>query len=283
MNKICLKSYAKINLCLDVVNKRADGYHNLRTIMQSLDLSDVLEIKKNHNIHIECNHPSVPLDESNLAYKAAKAIFQRANISQGGASINIVKNIPVAAGLAGGSSNAAAVLHGINLIYNLNFTVAQLIDVGRSIGADVPYCLVGGTVLAAGIGDKLTILSPLEECRIVLVKPNQEVSTKKVYEKVNLNYLSQKPDIERAIMAIENNDLSGLVKSMGNVLEPITSKMVKEVSEIKNRMLEMGADGAHMCGSGPTVFAICSTKEKAESIFKFYKDVYSEVYLCKTI
>ncbi|KUO50718.1 MAG: hypothetical protein APF76_15585 [Desulfitibacter sp. BRH_c19] len=282
MNKVDLKSYAKINLCLDIVNKRLDGYHNLRSIMQTLDLCDELEIEKSQNIHIECNHPAVPLNESNLAYKAAKAIFQRAGFN-GGARIKIRKNIPVAAGLAGGSSNAAAVLHGINILYNLNFTVAQLIHIAKGIGADVPYCLVGGTVLATGIGEKLNIISPINEYSIILVKPNIGVSTKQVYAKVDLNNLGSRPDIEKAIVAIEDNDLQGLLRSMGNVLEPITCSMIKEVPEIKNKMLEIGADGAHMCGSGPTVFAICSSKDKAEDICKYFKNVYSEVYLCKTI
>ncbi len=282
MNKINLKSYAKINLCLDIINKRDDGYHNLKTIMQSLDLSDDLEIEKSQHIHIECNHPEVPLNDSNLVYKAAKAIFQAAGIT-GGARIKITKNIPVAAGLAGGSSNAATVLHGINIIFNLNFTVAQLISIGKNLGADVPYCLVGGTVLATGIGEKLSFINPLKEFNVVLVKPIVGVSTKQVYAEVDLSNLKSRPNIEKAIISIESNDLQGLVGSMGNVLEPITSLMVKDVLQIKNKMLELGADGAQMCGSGPTVFAICSSKDKANNIFKYFSNVYSQVYLCKTI
>lgn len=285
MDKINLKAYAKINLCLDIVNKRADGYHNLRTIMQSVDLFDQIEIqvcKSTHSIHIESDHPELPLDERNLAYKAAKAIFEKAGI-QGGARIRITKNIPLAAGLAGGSSNAAAVLHGLNILYGLNLTVAQLVHIGKSLGADVPFCVVGGTVLAAGIGDRLSFLQPIQEYNILLVKPKVGVSTKDVYSRVDIKNLTSRPDIEKAVQSIENNDLPGLTSSMGNVLEPITSSMVKEVLEIKNKMLTMGADGALMCGSGPTVFAICSSNNKAESMLKYFRNVYEQVYLCKTI
>ena len=282
MNKIKLKSYAKINLCLDIVNKRPDGYHNLRTIMQSLDLFDQIEIQTSKDIQIESDHPDVPLNETNLAYKAAKAIFEKVGIKEG-AKIRIAKNIPIAAGLAGGSSNAAAVLHGLNILYGLNLKISQLVYIGKSLGADVPFCVVGGTVLATGIGDRLNILPPIKEYNVLLVKPNVGVSTKDVYSKVNIQDLSSRPDIEKAVKSIENHDLPGLTSSMGNVLEPITSLMVKEVLEIKNMMLTMGADGAIMCGSGPTVFAICSCNCKAKSIFKYFKNVYEQVYLCKTM
>ena len=282
VNEIKLKSYAKINLCLDIVNKRPDGYHNLRTIMQSLDLFDQIDIQTSKDIQIESDYPGLPLDESNLAYKAAKAVFERVGIKEG-AKIKITKNIPVAAGLAGGSSNAAAVLHGLNILYGLNLTIAQLIHIGKSLGADVPFCVVGGTVLATGIGDRLNILPPIKEYNILLVKPNVEVSTKDVYSKVNIQSLTSRPDIEKAVKSIENHDLPGLISSMGNVLEPITSQMVKEILEIKNMMLAMGAESALMCGSGPTVFAICSCNHKAEGMLKYFKNVYEQVYLCKTI
>jgi len=282
VNIINFKSYAKINLCLDIVNKRADGYHNLRTIMQSVDLFDQVEIEISRCIHIESDHPELPLDERNIAYKAAKAIFERAGI-KGGARIRIAKNIPIAAGLAGGSSNAAAVLHGLNILYGLNLTIAQLVHIGKGLGADVPFCVVGGTVLAAGIGDRLSILQPMKEYSILLVKPDVGVSTKDVYNRVNVENLRSRPDIEKAVQSIESGDFAGLVSSMGNVLEPITSSMVKEVLEIKNKMLAMGADGALMCGSGPTVFAICSCSHKTQSMLKYFKKVYTQVYLCKTI
>jgi len=282
VNEIKLKSYAKINLCLDIVNKREDGYHNIRTIMQSLDLFDQIEIQTSNKLEIESDHPGLPLDERNLAYKAAKAIFEKVGIKEG-AKIRITKNIPIAAGLAGGSSNAAAVLHGINILYGLNLTVAQLVHIGKSLGADVPFCVVGGTVLATGIGDSLNILPPIKEYNILLVKPDVGVSTKEVYSGVDIQDLSSRPDIEKAVKSIENHDLSGLVGSMGNVLEPVTSRMVKEVLEIKNTMLAMGADGALMCGSGPTVFAVYSCDHKAESMLKYFKNVYEQVYLCKTI
>ena len=282
MNEIKLKSYAKINLCLDIVNKRDDGYHNIRTIMQSLDLFDQIEIQTSKKLEIESDHPGLPLDERNLAYKAAKAIFEKVGIKEG-AKIRITKNIPIAAGLAGGSSNAAAVLHGINILYGLNLTVAQLVHIGKNLGADVPFCVVGGTVLATGIGDRLNILPPIKEYNILLVKPDVGVSTKEVYDGVNIQTLSSRPDIEKAVKSIESHDLPGLVGSMGNVLEPITSRMVKEVLEIKNTMLANGADSALMCGSGPTVFAIYSCNYKAENMLKYFKNVYEQVYLCKTI
>jgi len=283
VNEIKLKSYAKINLCLDIVNRREDGYHNLRTIMQSLDLFDQIEIKKiGTEIKIESDHPELPLDERNLAYKAAKAIFESAGI-KGGAQIRITKNIPIAAGLAGGSSNAASVLHGLNILYGLDLTMSQLVYVGKSLGADIPFCLVGGTVLATGIGDRLNILPPIKKYNILLVKPNVGVSTKDVYNSVDIQNLSSRPNIEKAVKSIEDHDLPGLISSMGNVLEPITSLMVKDILEIKNMMLTMGADGALMCGSGPTVFGICSCSHKAESMLKYFKNVYEQVYLCKTI
>ena len=282
MNEIKLKSYAKINLCLDIVGKRSDGYHNLRTIMQSLDLSDQIEIQISKSIQIESDNPELPLDERNLAYKAAQAIFEKVGI-EGGAKIRIAKNIPIAAGLAGGSSNAAAVLHGLNILYDLNLTVAQLIQIAKGLGADVPFCVVGGTVLATGIGDRLNILSPIQKYNILLVKPNVGVCTKETYSKVNIHNLSSRPNIEKAVIAIENHDLQGLTESMGNVLEPITSQTVKEVLEIKNRMITMGADGALMCGSGPTVFAISSCNHKIKGMLKYFENIYEQVYLCKTI
>lgn len=280
--KTKLKTFAKINLCLDIIGKREDGYHNLSTIMQMINLFDEIELTKKDEITVKCEHPSVPEDESNLAYKAAKVILTRAKINCG-VEINIMKNIPVAAGLAGGSTNAAGVLLGLNYLYNLNFTIHELIEMAKTLGADVPFCLIGGTVLATGIGDRLKLLPPLKKTNIILVNPAVEVSTKDIYSKVNINKLSNKPDIDRALIAIEQGDIRKLIKSMGNVLEPITEKLVPEVADIKKELLKSGADNALLCGSGPSVFAICIDSNKAKDIYNKYKNVYSNVFLCNTI
>lgn len=282
MIKLKIKTFAKINLCLDIVGKREDGYHNLETIMQSIDLYDEIELSKDKEISIDCNHSLVPTDRNNIAYRAAQKILLEAGINDG-VKINIKKNIPVAAGLAGGSTNAAGVLIGLNYLYNLNYTIFELINMGKTLGADVPFCIVGGTVLAEGIGDRIKLLPPLKKNYIVLVNPGAEISTKEVYKAVKIEELSNRPNIKKALNAIEKEDIQLLYKSMGNVLQPITEKMLPVVADIRTGMLRLGADAALMCGSGPTVFAICAGSKTANNIYNYYKDVYSNVYLCKTI
>ncbi|MEW6623739.1 MAG: 4-(cytidine 5'-diphospho)-2-C-methyl-D-erythritol kinase [Bacillota bacterium] len=281
MNNIKIKTYAKINLCLDIISKRPDGYHDLKTIMQSLDLCDQVELAKDSGITVACDHPQVPEGPENIAYKAAELLFRTAGLSLG-ARIHIRKKIPFEAGLAGGSSNAAGVLLGLNYLYELNFTLHQLVSLAKKLGADVPFCLVGGTVLATGIGERLNLLPPLQTCDIVLVKPAKGISTKAVYERVDLQSLSNRPDVDKAVQAIEYKDLNLLSKSMGNVLEPVTCSLLQEVAEIKEKMLMYGAAAAQMCGSGPTVFAICSDQDQAQYIYKQFRNDYSEVFLCKT-
>ena len=281
MQHIKLKTYAKTNLCLDIVGKRSDGYHDLETIMQSLELADELKFCKAPKMSISCNHPSIPVDEGNLAYQAAKRLLSYAGIKSG-VRILIDKRIPVAAGLGGGSTNAAGTLLAVNFLYELNLTIHQLISVGKELGADVPFCLVGGTVLATGIGERLRFLSPLKKAYLVLVKPELSISTKSVYAKVDLNNLQDRPDIKRATKGIEMGDLSILADSMGNALEPITSLEHPVVKEIKSAMLSLGAAAAQMCGSGPTVFAFCYSMEQAIPIYNHFKGIYQEVFLCET-
>ncbi len=282
MQNIKIKTHAKINLCLDIVDRRPDGYHNLKTIMQSLDLYDELSISKSAEISVKCEQRLVPQDSDNLAYKAAKAIFQAAGATAVGAEININKQIPVAAGLGGGSANAAGTLLGLNFLYGFNFSIHQLVEMSKNIGADVPYCVIGGTVLATGIGEKLELLPPLGKLYIVLVKPDVSINTGEVYQKVKLDSLANRPRVEQAVKAIGEEDFFSLFNSMGNVLEPITSVMVPEVVEIKRKMLYLGANVAQMCGSGPTVFAACINKDKADNIYRQFKKDFSQVFLCQT-
>lgn len=268
MDGINLKALAKINLSLDVVRKREDGYHEVRMIMQTINLYDKLEIKKSDEkgIHVTTNISFLPTNENNLVYKAAKLLMEEFGIEEG-VSIHLYKYIPVAAGMAGGSSDAAAVLHGMNKLFNLKLSKRELMERGVKLGADVPYCIMRGTALAEGIGEKLTKLPPAPECFVVIAKPGISVSTKFVYENLHANELTYHPDIDGMIEEIKKGSLEGIARKMGNVLETVTIKEYPVIEKIKNTMKENGAVNAMMSGSGPTVFGLFQTEEEAKKAY----------------
>lgn len=257
MEKLELKALGKINLGLDVLGKRENGYHDVRMVMQTLYLYDnVTLIKKQEpGIEIESNLFFLPKDENNIAWKAAQLLIDEFEIPYG-VKIVLDKHIPVAAGMAGGSSNAAAVLYGMNRMFKLGLSVEELMERGVKLGADVPYCIMRGTVLAEGIGEKLTPLHPMPKCHILIAKPPISVSTKLVYEKLDSRTIEEHPDIDGIMEGLENRDLRQIAATMGNVLEKVTIEEYPVIADIKKCMLDAGALGAMMSGSGPTVFGI---------------------------
>lgn len=269
-----LKAYGKINLGLDVVRKREDGYHEVRMIMQTVNLYDKIVMEKNGTgeIRTETNLPYVPDGEGNLAYRAAKLLADEFGIAEG-VTVKIKKCIPVAAGMAGGSTDAAAVMVGMNRLFSLGLSRKELMERGVKLGADVPYCIMRGTALSEGIGEILTELPPAPQCCLVLAKPQVSVSTKAVYGKLRANELTpeQHPDIDGMTEAIKNGDLDGVIARLGNVLETVTVPDHPEIGIIKNIMMECGAEGALMSGSGPTVFAIYKEEEKAKKACEVLK------------
>ena len=264
MKEIEIDAYAKVNLSLDVLYRREDGYHEINTIMQQINLKDTLVISDlKEGIVIECSHPEVPLDSSNLVYKAWMGLKEKFSIHKG-AHIVINKNIPVAAGLAGGSTDAAATLKGLNELWGLNLTEEELMDIGVTIGADVPFCIMGGTALAQGIGEKLTRLSSFSRKLVLVANPGIPVSSAHVYKNLRLERLSERPDTDRLIRSIEEDDLSFLAQNMVNVLEQVTLEEYSIIKDIKEQMKRLGALGSLMSGSGSTVFGIFDNMETLE-------------------
>lgn len=271
MNQMRLKALAKINLGLDVLRRKEDGYHEVKMIMQTIHLHDQIHIKKieEDEIIIKTNLYYLPNNENNIAYKAAKMLKEEFNLP-GGVSIQLKKVIPVAAGMAGGSSDAAAVLFGMNKMYGLKLSMQELMDRGVKIGADVPYCIMRGTALAEGIGEKLTQLPAMPKCHILIAKPPINVSTKFVYENLHANDLKpqEHPNVDIQIEALKEGNLEKLVANMGNVLEKVTVPEYPVIDEIKQMMTECGALGAMMSGSGPTVFGIFTSYAKAQKAYQ---------------
>ena len=265
MNSITLKSRAKINLSIDVLGKRQDGYHLVEMIMQTIDLYDLIEIneKDNDQITIKSTSDEIPLDCNNLVYKAANLIKKTFKINKG-VEIHIKKNIPVAAGMAGGSSNAAAVLVGLNKLWNLNLSNQQLEKIGLKLGADVPFCINGGAVLASGIGEELTPIKGLTKDVCILVcKPDLFVSTKEVYECIDSKDIDKRPNNKFLIECLKNEDTRQLAENMFNVLEGVTMDKQPVIQQIKDIMTNNRALGAMMSGSGPTVFGLYENREDA--------------------
>lgn len=275
-----LHALAKINLGLDILRKREDGYHEVRMIMQTIQMYDVLEMKKKKEsgISLSVNYPFIPNDERNLVYKAAKLLMDEFQVEQG-VSIRLDKFIPVAAGMAGGSSDAAAALVGINRLFKLGLSEQELMERAVNIGADVPYCVMRGTALAEGIGEKLTRIRQVPECYVLVGKPAINVSTKVAYESLKLNEIQEHPDIDGMIRDIENGDLYSMISKMGNVFEPGIIGRYPVIQEIKDLMESNGALKAMMSGSGPTVFGIFDSKEKMEKA----AEVLRESRLAKTV
>lgn len=272
MDKISLKALAKINLGLDVVRRREDGYHEVRMIMQTIHLFDRVNIEKTSEpgIKIKTNLSYLPVNENNLIYKAGRLLMDEFDITEG-VSVDLEKRIPVAAGMAGGSTDAAAMLYGMNKMFGLGLSMQELKDRGVKIGADVPYCLMRGTALAEGIGEKLKSLPPMIKCPVLIAKPQISVSTKFVYENLKLDEKAKHPDIDQLIKDIKTKDLQGVCDHMGNILETVTIPNYPIIAEIKKNMIENGAAGAMMSGSGPTVFGLFDDAEKAKQAYKAMK------------
>jgi len=257
MDEISLKALAKINLGLDVLGQREDGYHEVRMVMQSIHLYDRVEIKKTKSpqIHVQTNLFYLPVDENNLVYKAAALMKEEFKIKEG-VRITLQKFIPVAAGMAGGSSDAAAVLVGMNRLFHLGLKQNRLMELGLKLGADVPFCVMRGTTLAEGIGEKLTALPPMPKCPVLIAKPAISLSTRQVYEQLKLTDQTQHPDIDGIIENIKSKNLRGVAEHMGNILETVSVRQYPVIREIRNLMKENGAMNAIMSGSGPTVFGL---------------------------
>lgn len=281
-NDISLKALAKINLGLDVVRRREDGYHEVRMIMQTIHLYDRLDIKRTQEpgIQIQTNLSFLPVNENNLIYKAAKLLMDEFSITDG-VSVKLDKRIPVAAGMAGGSTDAAAMLIGVNRLFSLGLTKRQLMERGVQIGADVPYCIMRGTALAEGIGEALSPLPPMVKCPVLIAKPSISVSTKFVYQNLKLDDTTIHPDIDRLIDDIKAKNLHDIAAHMGNVLETVTIPNYPVIDEIKKHMLSNGAVGAMMSGSGPTVFGLFDDEDTAKKAYKAMKSSHlaRQVYL----
>lgn len=282
MNQIELRALAKINLGLDVLGRRENGYHDVRMIMQSIYLYDEVKIikRKEPGIALATNLGFLPAGEGNIAYKAAQMLMEEFRIGQG-VDIVLDKHIPVAAGLAGGSSDAAAVLFGMNRLFGLRLTQKDLMDRGVKLGADVPYCIMRGTVLAEGIGEELSVLPPMPKCTVLIAKPPVSVSTKTVYEALDAREITEHPDIDGIIEGLKQGDVKAVASSMGNVLEAVTVPMYPVIDEIKREMKAAGALGAMMSGSGPTVFGLFENRAAAKAAQRKIreKELTKQVYI----
>lgn len=281
--KVLVKAPAKINLSLDVLHKRPDGYHEVEMIMTTIDLADRIELSPlpDDEIRISSLNRYVPDDQRNLAYQAAKLIKERFHVKKG-VLIGIEKVIPVAAGLAGGSSDAAATLRGLNKLWNLGLTLDELAQLGAEIGSDVSFCVYGGTALATGRGEKITELPPPPPCWVVLAKPYIGVSTADIYGRLDVKTIKH-PNTEAMIDAIRNGDFDGICNNVGNVLEDVTLKLYPEVTQIKEHMIRFGADAALMSGSGPTVFSLIQHDSRMHRIYNGLRGFCDQVFAVRLL
>ena len=272
MDSIRLKARAKINLGLDVLGKREDGYHEVRMVMQTIGIYDRLILTKipEEEIRITSNLAFLPVNENNLIYKAIKLLKDEYHFP-GGISVDLNKFIPVAAGMAGGSTDAASTMFGVNRLFGLNLSMGKMMELGVRLGADVPYCVMRGTALAEGIGEKLTRITPVPHMWILIAKPQINVSTRLVYEQLDMGGIQQHPDIDGIIRAIEAQDVVRIAQSMGNVLENVTVPLYPVIETIKQDMLSHGAINAMMSGSGPTVFGIFPDEQTTLACQAFLK------------
>ncbi|MCI8489835.1 MAG: 4-(cytidine 5'-diphospho)-2-C-methyl-D-erythritol kinase [Lachnospiraceae bacterium] len=282
MDTIHVKALAKVNLGLDVLRRREDGYHEVRMIMQTIHLYDQLKIEKTEEsgISISANLDFLPTDENNLIYKAAKLLMDTCDIKKG-VAVELQKHIPVAAGMAGGSTDAAAVLYGMNELFSLGLKRRDLMELGVQIGADVPYCLMRGTALAEGIGEQLKSLPPMPKCPVLIARPPIGVSTRFVYENLKLDRHTVHPNINAQLDALRRGNLKDVAKHMGNLLETVTIPAYPVIDEIKRCMMDCGAINAMMSGSGPTVFGLFKDMHTAKEAYETMRDskLAKQVYL----
>ncbi len=264
IDKTTQRAYAKINIGLDVLRRRADGYHEVKMIMQTVDIYDelVLERRKQPGIELRMDNSELPSGGDNLICRAADLLFREKEIT-GGVNISLTKRIPIAAGMAGGSADAAAALRGLNELFDMGYSLKELQALGVGLGADIPYCLAGGTMLSEGIGEILTPLPAPPAAHLVIAKPDINVSTAFVYGNLHADRLAWHPDIDGMIVALQKGDLDGITDRLGNVLETVTVKAHPVIEQIKELLRKQGAENALMSGSGPTVFGIFKEKETA--------------------
>lgn len=282
--KLSLKAPAKINLTLDVLHKRNDGYHEVQMIMTTIDLADRLDLSllPDKEIKVDCSASFIPADERNLAYQAAKRMQEQYQVNVG-AFIYIAKHIPVAAGLAGGSSDAAATIKGLNQLWNLGLSLDEMVAIGTEIGSDVAFCIYGGTALATGRGEVITPLPALPPCWVILAKPPIGVSTGNIYGKLNLEEIEEHPNTEEMITAINQGDFNHVISALGNVLETVTLKEHPQVLHIKNQMKKFGADGVLMSGSGPTVYALTQKDSRVQRMYNGLKGFCRDVHVVRCL
>jgi 4-diphosphocytidyl-2-C-methyl-D-erythritol kinase len=282
--KVYEKAPAKINLSLDVLRKREDGYHEVEMVMTMVDLADRLEMEElpRDTIIISSQAGYIPLDEKNLAFQAAKLIKERYSVKKG-VYIHLDKRIPVSAGLAGGSTDAAAALRGLNRLWNLQISNEELCFLAEELGSDVPFCVTGGTAIARGRGEKLERLDAPPPCWVVLVKPPINVSTAEVYGRLRAGEIRNHPRTEAMAASIREGDFQGICANLGNVLEEVTAQLHPEVRYIKESMLRLGADGALMSGSGPTVFALVQRESKLARIYNGLRGFCREVHVVRLL
>jgi len=286
MKEIKINSYSKINLTLNILGKRLDGYHNIETIMQSTNLADKISIKedKEEGVKIECSHPQVPVDAQSLAYRSAEKILNQYRITKG-VKIEIDKNIPLASGMAGGSANSASILVGINKLFALNLSNTDLSGMGEELGMDVPFCIQNGTALAYHRGEKVTPLPPINPSLwIVIINPGFGIPTKWAYDNLNLSLIKRENNNTKAMLeALNKGKVQEITNNLFNSFEKLMIKKYPKIGKIKDRLIEEGALGALMSGSGPTVFGIAQGKEKALEICKKLKSEYKSIWVVQTI
>ena len=281
--KLLVKAPAKINLSLDVLHKRPDGYHEVKMVMTTIDLADRIELAPlpYNAIQIVSHNRFVPDDHRNLAYQAARLLKERFGVRQG-VAISIRKTIPVAAGLAGGSSDAAAALRGLNKLWNLGLTLDELAELGAEIGSDVSFCVYGGTAIATGRGEKIEHIPAPPPCWVILAKPTIGVSTAEVYRNLKLDTVVH-PDVDAMVNAIKNQDYYGICSNVGNVLEEVTLEMHPEVAHIKEQMKRFGADAVLMSGSGPTVFGLVQYDSRLQRIYNGLRGFCDQVFAVRLL
>lgn len=285
MKEVEIDSYSKINLTLNILAKRQDGYHNIETIMQSINLADRVFIKENkEGIKIKCNHPQVPIDDQSLAYRSAEKILNRCRVTKG-VKIEIDKKIPLASGMAGGSANSASILVGINKLFTLNLSNEDLRGMGEELGMDVPFCIQNGTALAYHRGEKVTSLSPVNPpLWIIIINPGFEIPTKWAYNNLDLNLIKREKNNTKAMLeALKGGGARGIAKNLFNSFEELIIEKYPEIGKIKDRLIEEGALGALMSGSGSTVFGIAQNEEQALKIYKNLKSEYKSIWIVHSI
>mgnify|MGYP001475890627 CR=1 FL=1 len=278
------KAPAKINLTLDALHKRKDGYHELESIMTTVDLADRIDLylRPDHRITLESSSGLVPHDEKNLAYRAALLLQEKTGIRKG-VHIQIHKRIPVAAGLAGGSSDAAATLRGCNRLWGLGLSEKELIELGAMIGSDVPFCVHAGTALAKGRGEILVNLPSPPLCWVVLAKPPISVPTADIFQRLDINQVQDRPPTEKMIQAIYDGDYGAITKNLANILEAVTFELYPEVKKIKDKIQKFGADGVLMSGSGPTIFSLVKTDARAKRLVNSLRGFCRQVYAVRML